>query len=190
MFRVRMVVAGVVEMDRGLARFTDGVSDWRPIWPVFGDSFYAHLRAHFESEGEEGLGGKWTPLNSAYAAWKAVHFPGKKILQRTGALAASLSRREAAGAVFQPMPRSLTIGSAVTYAIYHQTGTRRMPQRKEIALDEPVKRELMRIAQMYLIQIASMAGFREGLTPTEVSRLAAVKAKYPSWPAPWERNNA
>lgn len=187
MFRFRMVVAGEVEMDRGLARFTDGISDWRPIWPVFGDNFYAHIRQTFATEGDAGPG-KWAPLSEKYAEWKAKRFPGKTILERTGKLMASLTERKAEGSVFEASPKSLTIGTSVRYAIYHQAGTGRMPQRKEIALPEPAKRELMRIAQMYLIQIASSAGFRRGLEPTEVGRLHAIKAKYPNWPLPWEKN--
>lgn len=190
MFRMRMVVAGQVEMDRGLARFTDGVSDWRPIWNVFADTFYAYLKGQFTSEGEEGLGVKWAPLSAVYAAWKATHFAGKPILQRTGRLMASLTSQKAPGAVYIARPKSLTIGSEVPYAIYHQTGTGRMPQRKEVVLNEGAKRELMKLAQMYLIQIASQVGFRRGLTPTAVSQLSAAKAKYPDWPLPWEGANA
>lgn len=187
MFRFRMVVAGEVEMDRGLARFTDGIADWRPIWPVFGDNFYAHLKSVFSTEGEAGAG-KWAPLSEKYAAWKARRYPGRPILQRTGRLEASLTDRHAEGARYEATPKSLTIGSTVKYGIFHQTGGDHLPQRKEIALPEPVKRELMRIAQMYLVQIASSAGFRRGLTPTEVGQLHAVKAKYPDWPLPWEKH--
>lgn len=183
MFRMRMVVAGQVEMDRGLARFTDGIADWRPIWNVFGDTFYAYLSGQFQSEGAEGLGTPWKPLSAQYAAWKAKHFPGKPILQRTGALMASLTGPKAAGSVFAPMPKSLTIGSTVPYALYHQLGTGRMPQRKEIVLTEEAKRELMKLAQMYLIQIASSCGFRRGMTPTDVTKLSAARAKYSSWPS-------
>jgi len=177
-----MAVAGTVEMDRGLARFTDGISDWRPIWPVFADTFYAYIRSQFSSEGEEGLGAKWAKLSDSYAAWKAKHFPGKPILQRTGALIASLTGASAPGAVYQPQPHSLTIGSTIPYALYHQTGTGRMPQRKEIVFSEPAKRELMKLAQMYLVEIATKVGFRNGLTATEQSSLSAVKGKYGRWP--------
>lgn len=182
MFRFRMTVAGEVAMDRGLARFTDGISDWRPIWPVFGDEFYAHLKAQFETEGEAGLGSKWKPLSEVYAAWKERHFPGKKILERTGELKASLSSRTAAGSVYEERPQSLTIGSSIPYGIYHQTGGRKLPQRKEIALDERTKRELMRLAQAYLVQIATNAGWRRGMSPTDAAALAAARAKYRSWP--------
>ncbi len=187
MFRFRMVVAGEVEMDRGLARFTDGIADWRPIWPVFGDNFYAHLRQTFATEGDAGPG-RWAPLSEKYAEWKARRFPGRPILERTGRLVASLTGPKAPGSIFKATPQSLTVGSEIPYGIYHQTGTDRMPQRKEIALPEAAKREMMRIAQMYLIQIASSAGFRRGLTPTEVGQLHAAKAKYPHWPLPWEKN--
>ncbi len=186
MFRVRMVVAGEVEMDRGLARFTEGVADWRPIWNVFADTFYSYIKAQFASEGAEALGSKWAQLSDAYAAWKAVHYPGKPILERTGRLLASLSSSKGAGAVYEPKPKSLTIGSTVPYAIFHQKGTEKMPQRKEIVLSEHAKRELMKLAQMYLIQIASSVGLRKGLTPLQLSQLSAARAKYPGWPLPWE----
>lgn len=183
MFQMRIAVAGEVVMDRGLARFTDGISDWRPIWPVFADTFYAYLRGQFKSEGSEGLGAKWASLSESYAAWKAVHYPGKPILQRTGRLLESLSSRKDEGAIYIPAPKSLTIGSSVPYAIFHQKGTGHMPPRKEIALGEPAKRELMKLAQMYLIEIATKVGFRRGLTPTEQSKLSAARAKYASWPS-------
>jgi hypothetical protein len=41
MFRFRLEIAGQVEMDRGIARYADGVADHRPIWPVIEDDFYA-----------------------------------------------------------------------------------------------------------------------------------------------------
>jgi len=182
MFRFRMVVAGGVEMDRGLARFTDGISDWRPIWPVFSDSFYAWIRGQFESEGAAAGGGKWWKLSEAYAAWKERHFPGKPILQRTGALMASLTSSKAAGAVYIAAPRSLTIGSDIPYAVFHQVGAGHLPQRKEIAFSEAGKRELMKIAQMYLVEIATKVGFRQGLAPTDQARLSSIRAKYGRWP--------
>ncbi len=189
MLRIRMVVAGNVEMDRGLARWTEGITDWRKIWPVFGDSFYAFLKKQFETEGAEGLGQQWTELSAAYARWKQKRYPGTKILERTGKLKASLTSEKAEHAVFEPKAQSLTIGSDLPYALYHQTGTASgLPQRKEIVFTEPDKRELMRIAQMYLLQIAGSCGLRRGLTPLDVSKLHAVKSKYPDWPLPWERN--
>jgi len=183
MFRFRMSAAGGEEMDFGLARFTDGISDWRPIWPVFADTFYAYLRGQFRSVGSEGLGKPWTALSANYAAWKAKHFPGKTILERTGALVASLTSRTAPGAVYQAQAKSLSLGTSIPYGLYHQTGTSRMPQRKEIVFTKSETVELAKLAQMYLVEIATKVGFRQGLTPLEQSKLSAVRAKYSSWPA-------
>ena len=90
MFRFRMEVAGEVAMDRGIARFADGVADYRPVWAVIEDDFYAQMKAQFKTEGEEG-GDKWAPLTEAYAQYKALVAPGKPILERTGSLVASLT---------------------------------------------------------------------------------------------------
>lgn len=83
----------------------------------------------FDAEG--GASGNWAPLSVSYAKWKAAHYPGKPILQRTGALQAALTgpgsnaRREVSG-------DTLTFGtSGLPYASLHQTGTGKMPARPE-----------------------------------------------------------
>lgn len=54
--------------------------DLRPFWPKVVSMFIGWMRDQFESEGVYGLGHPWAPLSPKYAAWKAVHFPGKGIL--------------------------------------------------------------------------------------------------------------
>ena len=54
MFRFRLEIAGEVQMDRGIARFADGVADYRPIWSVIEDDFYALEQDQFKSQGAEG----------------------------------------------------------------------------------------------------------------------------------------
>jgi phage gpG-like protein len=167
-----MVIAGQVQMDRGIARFADGVADYRPIWPIIGDEFRAQVKDQFKTEGEEG-GARWAALSPEYAGWKAVHYPGMKILHRTGVMEDSLTKEGAPGAVFIGERKRLTMGTSISYAVYHQRGTSRMPARPEIQLTETFKRLAMKNAQAYLVQVASKAGFRPGRGPIDTSRLAS-----------------
>jgi phage gpG-like protein len=173
MFRFRLDIAGEIQMDRGIARFSGGVSDYRPIWPVMADVFYAMERRQFQTEGEEG-GKPWPQLSEPYARWKQVHYPGRPILQRTGDLMRSLTSQHDPNAVYNPQPRTLTLGTRLPYAIYHQSPQPRrvLPRRPEIQFSEPWKREMTKQMQLYLVQIATQSGFRRGLLPTDVPRYA------------------
>jgi len=166
-------------MDRGIARFADGVADYRPIWPVIEDDFYAQVQDQFKTEGEEG-GERWQELSPAYAKIKEELYPGKPILERTGDLMRSLTSPNDENAVRIDGRKSLTLGSRVPYGIYHQTGTRKMPARPEVQLPEAFKRSVMHHVQTYLVQIASQSGFRTGMGPLDVSRLAGYAARKPA----------
>ena len=107
-------------MDRGIARFADGVADYRPIWPVIEEDFYAQMKDQFKTEGAEG-GEAWVPLTPEYAGWKEQHYPGQPILQRTGDLYNSLTSSTDANAVLVEGRKSLTLGSRVPYGMYHQS---------------------------------------------------------------------
>jgi len=178
MFRFRLDIAGEVQMDRGIARFADGVSDYRPIWPVIEDDFYAQEKAQFESEGGEG-GAKWPELSAEYAGWKQAHYPGRPILQRTGNLMQSLTSPNDPNTVRIEGRRTLTLGTKIPYAIYHQSiaPRKRLPRRPEILLTEKFKRSVTHHLQTYLVQIASQSGFRTGLGPLESSKLATFFGK-------------
>ena len=151
-------------MDRGIARFADGVADYRPVWAFVADDFYSQIGRQFRSEGVAG-GEKWEALTAAYSGWKEAHFPGKPILERTGELLDSLTDPNSPNAVRIEERKSLTLGSSVPYAIYHQTGTKNMPARPEIQLTEAFKRTTMHHVQQYLVAIATQSGFRDGKVP-------------------------
>jgi phage gpG-like protein len=169
-----MQVAGEVQLDRGIARFSDGVSDYRPIWPVIEDEFYAEEKAQFKSEGAEG-GEKWQALSPEYQGWKDRHYPGQPILQRTGDLEASLTSGNDPNAVKVEGRKALTMGSRVPYAIYHQSLDPRtvLPRRPEINVSEPFRRSVTKLMQSYLVDVATSAGLRKGLTTLDVARLTA-----------------
>lgn len=173
-----MQVAGETVIDRGISRFADGVADYRPVWSVIEDDFYAQVTDQFKTEGAEG-GEKWPALSPAYAGWKEIHFPGMPILQRTGALQASLTSRTDANAVVVEERKHLTLGSRIGYGVYHQsTAPRtRLPRRPPIVFTEAFKRGVMHHIQVYLVQIASQSGFRTGLGPLDVGRIAASRSR-------------
>ena len=173
-------------MDRGIARFADGLSDYRPVWPIIEDDFYAQVKDQFKTEGEEG-GEKWAPLSPATAGYKEAHFPGKPILERTGDLMRSLTNPNDPNTVRIEERKSLTLGTRIPYAIYHQTGTRKMPARKEIQLTEGFKRTTMHHVQQYLVQMATQCGFRSGEKPLDVGWQQAWAARkgmggHDGWP--------
>jgi phage gpG-like protein len=178
MFRFRLEIAGEVQMDRGIARFSDGITDYRPIWPVIEDDFYAQEKAQFKSEGAEG-GERWQELTPEYAGWKAVRFPGRPILQRTGDLVKSLTSGNDPNAVRVRERKTLTLGSKIPYAIYHQSPKprKRLPRRPEIMLTEAFKRGVMHHMHDYLVQMATQMGFRRGLGILETSGLAKYFGK-------------
>lgn len=185
MLRFTIDVAGERQMDRGIARFADGVSDYRQIWPIIYDDFLAEVKAQFESEGSHG-GAQWAPLTDnpegkGYASWKAAHYPGKPILVREGDLKRSLTEKGAPGAVFHSTPRALVMGTDVPYAIFHQTGTRKMAARPEVRLTEKFKREAMRVIQEFLVQRATELGFRSGMTPGQVSSVMGAMGRNAGW---------
>jgi phage gpG-like protein len=79
--------------------------------------------------------GGWSPLSPAYAAWKMARFPGAPPMVQTGRLFASLT---GATASFETMTNtSISIGTSVEYAKFHQYGTTKMPKRK-IVFEPPL----------------------------------------------------
>ncbi len=165
-------------MDRGIARFADGLTDYRPIWPVIEDDFYAQEKAQFETEGNEG-GQEWQELNEEYYEWKSTRYPGKPILERTGDLVKSLTSGSDPNTVKVEERKTLTLGSKVPYAIYHQSPAPRkaLPRRPEIMVTEEFKRGVMRHLHVYLVQMATQSGFRGGLSPLTTASLAKFMGK-------------
>jgi phage gpG-like protein len=160
-FRFRLDIAGEIQMDRGIARFADGVGDYRPVWPMIEDDFYALEKRQFETAGAAG-GEAWKELSAEYAGWKEAHYPGKAILQRTGDLERSLTNPHDANAVRIEERQTLTLGSRIPYAIFHQSiaPRHRLPRRPEIMLTEAFKRTVMHHVQGYLVKRATDCGFR------------------------------
>ena len=152
MLRFRLEVAGDSALG-AIARFIEGLIDYRPVWPAIESAFYALERDQFRTEGAE-TGQKWQALNVKYAGWKEVHFPGRPVLERTGELRRSLTDPYDANAVVIEQPATLTLGTGVPYAVYHQGGAAKMPARPVIPTSEDFRLGLMHHIRSYLVELA------------------------------------
>lgn len=149
-FALRIALPGLTSMTVALNRMRTDIADWTPFWKnTFAPAFYRHTLEDFVLEGGRS-GASWKPLSPAYAAWKAKRFPGNGLLVRTGALKASLLSADAPQAIFRPSATGLEIGSSVPYALYHQTGTGRMPQRPPLRVDAAFMAAIGKALQVYV----------------------------------------
>ena len=142
---VRVFDDGAEEKIRRLAVF---LSDLRSFWPLLVPLVSSWWRRQYESEGEFAGGQRWAPLSPGYEAWKSKHYPGKGILQATGAM-----RQAVSNPTRTVTPISLTLSVESDVLGYHQTGTDRMPQRL-LVFGEPLpaeaRAELDVVAETYI----------------------------------------
>lgn len=126
--RIRLRLKGMAERAKDVSPALDG-------WV---DDVVEEVTLQFATEGSR-FGAAWAPLTPAYAAWKAVHYPGKTILRRTDKLFESLTVRPLA--VERIGKQSATVGTDVSYAKYHAKGTSKMPSRPFLELTAVLQRK-------------------------------------------------
>lgn len=146
--RFTFSVLGETQIDRTLARFADNIGDASPVWEKLADRFARLERRQFATEGGAYSGG-WPALSPKYAAWKERHYPGKPILERSGDLKDSLTRRPFGIEVIEA--GHMVLGSDVAYGKYHQAGTDRMPQRRPVELSESERRTWVNLIQRFIV---------------------------------------
>ena len=130
-----------IRFPRVLFQLTEKLSNWREFWARFFLPYYLErVQQNFITEGE--LVGGWPGLNPVYAAWKARHFPGTKILELTGRLRRSLmpgaegTSGYGSDTVLRAGPRELVIGTRVEYARWH---AERRPFLPDVSITEANK---------------------------------------------------
>lgn len=104
-------------------------------------------RLNFATHGS--LVGGWAPLSPEYGSWKHLHRPGMPLLINTGKLAESLTVKNRL--VLRMGLTSMTLGSDVNYAHFHQYGTRKMPRRKVLVVPESVVKAMKKDLAMYVV---------------------------------------
>jgi phage gpG-like protein len=127
---------------KALEAFQGALADNTPALREIADDFREMVAQQFASEGRAG-GTPWAPLGRAgFASPSPRGMPAPPraqraapLLVRTGALRDSLTGR-GAGSVEEMDATTLTLGSRLPYAIFHQRGTRHMPARPVIVLTD------------------------------------------------------
>ena len=111
----------VRRIDLLIENLTDGF-DWESLAPIVAEA----AERIFASQGRGG----WPQLSAAYARWKAKNYPGKGILDLTGAYRNAATQIGAPHNAITTTENSLTYGvEGLDYPVFHESGTDRLPAR-------------------------------------------------------------
>jgi phage gpG-like protein len=121
MYVVRITGEGIEPLKIGLLRLRTLTDDISSAWPAVTQELRDIMAEQFTSQGALGQTGRWASLDKKYAARKARQFPGRTILERSGALRASL-QVQTGDSIVEGSPRALFFGTSVPYAGFHQKG--------------------------------------------------------------------
>jgi phage gpG-like protein len=146
---IEIRVAGLAPVIKKLESYTLATKDLREPFSEIADRFAAWETELFATQDH----GAWPPLSKKYAAWKAIHYPGKPPMRRTDSLFNSLTSRPFG--IEEIKAQSLRLGTAVTYAAYHQYGgwvPNWPPQRRIVNISQANLDEMVKILQTYLMK--------------------------------------
>lgn len=157
MIQITFDMGGVEVVKQQFATYGADVSDLTPAWTEIADDVQAQFALNMASEGAV-FGHGWAPLQPNTIAERVRKGYGAgPILWRTGELGQSLSG-DGGMAIKEVTPTSMTVGTSVPYATYHQTGTKKMPQRKIIGLSFAARSQVVRVLADYIRLLAAKAG--------------------------------
>lgn len=121
MIEFRSELRGYPGLLNAFDQLAESIQDYSPAWPSIRRVFREIMVGQFTSQGSRG-GRKWANLSKGYKRWKERVAPGRPILFLTGRLASSLIS-ETADSINESDSLSLSMGTRVHYAKYHQAGT-------------------------------------------------------------------
>lgn len=151
------------EFALGFEQGADELRDFgKHVFPRLVPAFEAAMGRQFDSRGG-GQTGAWESLSDAYAAWKAKHYPGQPLLERTGALRAALTESNTPHSYREWTARDFAFGTAgLEYASFHQFGTGKMPARPPFDFDGRFNSE---------VEEAALDGVRAAIRSTRLGDL-------------------
>lgn len=131
------------------------LKSFKPAFKNIGEDFRERMKGRFEKEGAYEEMAKWGALKPAYAKIKAIRHPGCPILQLTNAwLKKSLSVKdflcEKGRHIEEISAKEMSIGTSIPYAIYHQTGTKKMIARQPLRFSEEHKKKVVQIMHEFI----------------------------------------
>lgn len=138
---MRLIIdsSGEEIVSRDLVGIAGRTVDAEPAMVAILDQIRAAEREQFASRGQSGSGG-WAPLAGG----------GEATLRDTDALFEALTG-ETADSVAITSRTGADYGTTLPYAIRHQTGTSRMPQRRPVQLPDRVRRDIVRTLQNFVM---------------------------------------
>jgi phage gpG-like protein len=161
--KVEITLTGANELSAKFKAVADAAADLRTVgvWFEVANEFRKLEKEVFASEGGSSASGKWKALSTEYAARKLKKWGPVPILQASGKLYRSMSIRGAEGSVYEESAQSLTIGTTLPYAGYHQTGGKQLPRRAMVDFTEEQTKRLGEPIKAKLLQVASKAKLRD-----------------------------
>jgi hypothetical protein len=142
-------IDGAAEVEHDLLGMGMRFLEPRPVLGLIADALRASEIELFDSDGK----GTWPPLAAATIARKG----NADILEDTDALRASLTEKDAAGHFEIIQGSELMFGTGVVsedgtpYARFHKTGTKHMPKRDPLFIDESDMVLFSKAIQAYLV---------------------------------------
>lgn len=139
---IRFNIEGTEEFSVVLDRFQINYQSAEPAFQAMADFQRTIWQKQFDGEGSY-TGARWSPLSPPYKRWKAVHYPGRKILERSGLLRESLTQRPFG--IDEVKDDLMVIGTGVPYGRWHQDGAEYMPARQMI--QKPSEQDRLQFAK-------------------------------------------
>jgi len=145
---------------RGMNRYAEDVTDWRPAFEDIYTNFTNIQKGGFRRQGHHGS--KWADLSPRYKRWKEMHYPGRPILTRTGRMRDSMTGRNQAASqdtVKRVEKLAAEFGTQVPYAYAHQHGypPGNLPARPMVDLNEDQRRKWAKLIQEWAWREANKA---------------------------------
>lgn len=129
MTEISVTITGDKEVLAHLRKVGNGVINLRQPMSEIGRDLTGFFSGQvFASRGGI-IGESWAKLSPAYARYKAKTYPGRPPLVRTGEMQRSFKSRATA--------TSVEVYNTAKHFDYHQLGTRKMPARVMMKVDEP-----------------------------------------------------
>lgn len=140
---VRFNVLGEEQYVRGFELMAQEAADLSEPLEDAGEIIIQSVEEQFGSTGSHS-GRPWAPLSAAYRKWKAIHYPGKPILERTGEMKRAMIDKQTALFVNKQTLIYEPQGENADIAAYHQGGSGHLPVRRMVDLTTSDRRAIDR----------------------------------------------
>lgn len=141
---LHLEVEGEVQVSRMLSRTTERVKHLGPFYDEAAKILSRSVKEQLSSEGGRSEH-TWQPLSPGYAEWKQRRYGNAPILEASGTM------RRALQPTPEVVPDDKIFWSVPFYALFHQRGTRKMPQRRILDLNESDRRRLVKALQRHIM---------------------------------------